>query len=107
MLKFESLNGEPIAVYYNYAMHGVTAGQTGQGQRRHPGATSRYIEDSFDDKVVALWSTGAAGDQNPIYFQQTYDLREIRIKEYATRGVDISNSMPPGGEGLNRKDPQS
>ncbi len=55
---------------------------------------------------MAVWSTGAAGDQNPIYFQQTYDLREIRVKEYATRGIDISNAMPPGGQGLNRKDPK-
>ena len=68
-------------------------------------AASRYVEDSFDDWIVALWSSGAAGDQNPIYFQQTYDLREIRIKDYATRGIDISNAMPPGGEGLDRTDP--
>ena len=53
-----------------------------------------------------MWSTGAAGDQNPVYFQQTYDLREIRIKDYAKRGEDISNSMPPGGQGLNKQDPQ-
>jgi hypothetical protein len=71
-----------------------------------PGATSRYIEDSFDDRIVAVWSSGAAGDQNPIYYQQTYDLREIRVQEYAKRGVDISNAMPPGGEGLDRKNPR-
>ena len=53
-----------------------------------------------------MWWTGASGDQIPIFFQQTYDLREIRIKEYATRGVDISNAMPPGGQGLDRKDPK-
>jgi len=47
----------------------------------------------------------SAGDQNPVYFQQTYDLRDIRIKDYAKRGEDISNSMPPGGQGLNRNDP--
>src|ERR1019366_3132307 len=46
----------------------------------------------------------AAGDQNPIYFQQTFDLRDIRIKDYAKRGIDISNAMPPGGQGLNKKD---
>ena len=49
--------------------------------------------------VVALWTSGAAGDQNPIYFDQTYELRDIRIKDYAKRGEDISNSMPPGGHG--------
>lgn len=105
VIKFESLTGEPIAVYYNYAMHGVTVGQLDLVSADAPGTTSKYIEDSFDDKIVALWSSGAAGDQNPLYYQQTYDLREIRIQDYAKRGVDISNSMPPGGQGLNKKDP--
>ena len=106
VLKFETLTGQPIAVYYNYAVHAVLAGQLDQVSGDIPGAASRYIEDSLDDGVVAVWSTGAAGDQNPIYFQQTYDLREIRIKDYATRGIDISNSMPPGGEGLDRQNPR-
>jgi hypothetical protein len=105
VIKFESLSGEPLAVYYNYAMHGVAAGQLDLVSGDAPGTTSKYIEDSFDDKIVAVWSSGAAGDQNPVYFQQTYDLREIRIKDYAKRGQDISNSMPPGGQGFNRKDP--
>jgi hypothetical protein len=106
VIKFETLGGEPIAVYYNYAMHGVAAGQLDLVSGDAPGTTSKYIEDTFDGKIVALWSSGASGDQNPIYYQQTYDLREIRIKEYASRGIDISNSMPPGGQGLNKKDPQ-
>ena len=105
VIKIESLNGDPIAVYYNYAMHAVTVGQLDQVSADAPGTTSHYIEDSFDDKIVALWSSGAAGDQNPIYFQQTFDLRDIRIKDYAKRGIDISNAMPPGGEGLNKSDP--
>jgi len=105
VLKVEGLDGSPIAVYYNYAVHAVVAGQLDQISADIPGAVSRYVEDSFDDRIVALWSSGAAGDQNPIYYQQTYDLREIRIKDYATRGVDISNAMPPGGEGLDRSNP--
>jgi neutral ceramidase len=105
VVTFETDAGEPIAVYYNYAVHGVITGQLDQISGDIPGATSRYIEDSFDDRIVAVWSNGAGGDQNPIYYQQTYDLREIRIKDYAKRGVDISNAMPPGGEGLDRKNP--
>ena len=105
VLKFESLGGEPLAVYFNYAVHGVIAGQLDQISGDIPGASERYIEDAFGGSVVAVWSTGASGDQNPIYFQQTYDLREIRIKEYAKRGVDISNAMPPGGQGLDRNNP--
>jgi hypothetical protein len=105
VLKFESLGGEPLAVYFNYAVHGVIAGQLDQISGDIPGASERYIEDAFGGSVVAVWSTGASGDQNPIYFQQTYELREIRIKDYAKRGVDISNAMPPGGQGLDRNDP--
>jgi hypothetical protein len=105
-IRFESLSGEPIAVYYNYAMHAVITGTLDLVSGDIPGASSRYIESALGGKAVALWSEGAAGDQNPIYFQQTYDLREIRIKDYAKRGIDISNSMPPGGQGLDRSNPE-
>jgi neutral ceramidase len=105
VVRFETLDGAPIAVYYNYAVHGVVVGQLDMVSGDIPGATSRYIEESFDDDIVAVFSSGAAGDQNPIYFQQTYDLRQIRIDDYAKRGQDISNAMPPGGQGLDRQDP--
>ena len=106
VVSFETTNGEPIAVYYNYACHAVVTGNTDMLSGDWPGAASRYIEDSFDDKIVALFSVGAQGDQNPLYFQQTFDLRDIRIKDFAARGQDISNAMPPGGQGLNKQDPR-
>jgi neutral ceramidase len=106
VLAFETPAGDPIAVYYNYAVHGVIGGQLDEVSGDIPGASSRYIEESLGDDVVALWSLGAAGDQNPIFFQQTYDLRKIRIAAYARRGEDISNSMPPGGTGLDRNNPE-
>ena len=104
---FETPDNKPIAVYYNYAMHGVISGMFDMVSGDVPGAASRYIEHHFDNEIVAVWSTGACGDQNPVYYQQTYDLRNIRIKEYARKGIDISNSMPPGGEGLDRNDPST
>lgn len=104
-ITFEALDGTPIAVYYNYAMHAVIMGQSDMISGDVPDATSRYIEESFDNDIIAVWSEGACGDQNPIYFQQTFDLRDIRIKDYAKRGEDISNSMPPGGVGLDRNNP--
>jgi hypothetical protein len=61
-----------------------------------PGAASRYLEESLARRGGAVTS-GAAGDQNPIYFNQTYELRDIRIADFARRGEDISNAMPPGG----------
>ena len=106
VVKFETTAGEPIAVYYNYAVHAVITGTLDMVSGDIPGATSRYLEKHFDNKIVALWSEGASGDQNPIFFQQTYDLRAIRIKEFAKRGTDIRNAMPPGGQGLDRNDPE-
>lgn len=107
LVSFEDLDGKPIAVYYNYAMHAVTNGMLDRISADYPGAASAYIEESLGDDVVAVFSNGAAGDQNPRYFDQTYQLREIRIQDYAERGEDISNAMPPGGEGLDRDDPQT
>ncbi|MXO66421.1 neutral/alkaline non-lysosomal ceramidase N-terminal domain-containing protein [Altericroceibacterium endophyticum] len=106
VLQFTRPDGSPIAVYYNYAVHGVLTGMLDKVSGDIPGASSRYIEQSLGDGAVALWSMGAAGDQNPIYFQQTYDLRQIRIDDFAARGEDISNTMPPGGKGLDKSDPE-
>lgn len=106
VVRFESLSGAPIAIYYNYGVHAVLAGNLDMVSADLPGAASNYIEDSLGDDVVAVYSNGAAGDQNPIFFQQTYDLRAIRVKDYAARGEDISNAMPPGGTGMDRSNPR-
>ena len=106
VVSFQTLAGEPIGVYYNYAMHAVLTGQMDMVSADYPGAASTYLEDTMGEGSVAVFSSGAAGDQNPIFFNQTYELREIRIEEYASRGVDIANAMPPGGEGLVRDDPK-
>ncbi len=106
VVRFETLGGEPIAVYYNYAVHAVLTGTLDMISGDIPGSTSRYIEESLGGNAVALFASGAAGDQNPIYFNQTYELRAIRIADYAKRGEDISNAMPPGGTGLDRNNPK-
>jgi hypothetical protein len=106
VLTFETPVGEPIAVYYNYGVHAVVTGNLDMISADIPGAVSNYVEESLGPGTVAVYSTGAAGDQNPIYFQQTYDLRQIRIEDYARRGEDISNSMPPGGQGMDRSNPR-
>ncbi|MBO9519333.1 MAG: neutral/alkaline non-lysosomal ceramidase N-terminal domain-containing protein [Porphyrobacter sp.] len=106
VMAFVDPMGTPIAVYYNYGVHAVVTGNLDLISADIPGATSNYIEESLGPDVVAVWSTGAAGDQNPVYFQQTYDLRQLRIEDYARRGEDISNAMPPGGQGMDRSDPR-
>ncbi|MEN3747350.1 neutral/alkaline non-lysosomal ceramidase N-terminal domain-containing protein [Sphingomonas sp. HF-S3] len=106
VVRFETPAGAPIAIYYNYGVHAVLTGNLDMVSADLPGATSNYIEESLGDDVVAVYSNGAAGDQNPIFFQQTYDLRAIRVADYAKRGEDISNAMPPGGTGMDRNNPR-
>ncbi len=103
---FKGMDDKPLAVIYNYAMHSVITGNLDMVSQDFPGKSEAYIESKYGDDFVAVFTSGAAGDQNPIYFQQTFDLRDIRIKEYAARGEDISNRMPPGGQGLDRNNPE-
>jgi hypothetical protein len=68
VVKFESLSGKAIALLMNYAVHSVVAGPdnalvTGD----LAGAVERFVERQFQDEVVALWTMGPAGDQNPRY----------------------------------------
>jgi neutral ceramidase len=69
VLKFETLTGEPIAYYINYAMHPVNLYLGGITSADFPGAASDYIEQIYDGKMVAVFSQGAEGDQNPLYLR--------------------------------------
>lgn len=70
VLKFESPTGEPLAMLMNYAVHATVIGAknsllTGE----LPGATAGFVEDHYkdkNDKFVAVWTSGAAGNQSPV-----------------------------------------
>jgi neutral ceramidase len=69
VVEFLAPNGEPIAAYMDYAMHPVNGFLTGITSADFAGAASRYVEQAFDDKVVAVFVQGASGDQNPLYLR--------------------------------------
>ncbi|MHC4593770.1 MAG: neutral/alkaline non-lysosomal ceramidase N-terminal domain-containing protein [Planctomycetota bacterium] len=72
VIKFETLEGKPIALLVNYAAHGTTMGQDNmQITGDHPGACSRLVEEHFGGDVVVAWTSGAAGDLDPIYAYRT------------------------------------
>jgi hypothetical protein len=72
VVKFETLDGKPIALFVNYAAHGTTMGQDNtQISGDHPGACSRFVEEYFGGDVVVAWTSGAAGDLDPIYAYRT------------------------------------
>ncbi|MBV9081074.1 MAG: neutral/alkaline non-lysosomal ceramidase N-terminal domain-containing protein, partial [Acidobacteriaceae bacterium] len=88
VVRFEDLSGKPIALVINYAVHCVIMGhQNYEITGDFAGATSRFVEAHYlgqaptgdagprlrlrpnekvdGDGMVALWTSGAAGDQNP------------------------------------------
>jgi hypothetical protein len=91
VLKFESLSGKPIAVYINYAMHPVNGYLSGFVSADFPGAATRYIEQAYGDEMVAVFSQGASGDQNPLYLRP------------ATNVMASRTGVPVTGNVLNRE----
>ncbi len=90
VLRFEDMTGKPIAFLINYPVHAVVMGpENYQITGDLAGATSRFVERHYmgedrprsdaghrlrlrseekaaDEGVVAIWTSGAAGDQNPV-----------------------------------------
>jgi len=69
VVEFLGSNGVPIAVYMDYAMHPVNGFLAGITSADFAGAASRYVEQAFDEKAVAVFVQGASGDQNPLYLR--------------------------------------
>jgi neutral ceramidase len=69
VLEFLASDGKPIAVYMDYAMHPVNGWLAGFTSADFAGAASRYVEQAFGDKPVAVFAQGASGDQNPLYLR--------------------------------------
>ena len=101
VITFKSVSGEPIAVYYNYAMHANTMFMSGSISADFPGETSRYIEEYYDNKLVALFSSGAAGDQNPVSVRPMIDAGRSKTEALMKSGKakDIGEAIMMAGMG--------
>ena len=127
VLRFDDLTGKPIAFWINYAVHAVVMGPDNfQITGDIAGATSRFVEQHYlgkdrprsdagsrlrlrpeeraaDEDPVAVWTSGAAGDQNPVSMTtgetSRWSMRSGRILgEAAVRAVrqhqDLSRVAP-------------
>jgi hypothetical protein len=103
VVKFEAMSGKPIALFINYPVHAVVMGpENYQISGDLAGATSRFVEHHFrgkpedaprsdagsglrprpeetvgGDGIVALWTSGAAGDQNPVSVSRGSDFTMV------------------------------
>ena len=110
VLKFESLDGEPIAVYMTYAMHPVNGFLSEIISADFCGAASRHIEQEYRDKIVAVFAQGASGDQNPLYLRASTNVMASRYGARITGGVmtrePIEAPLRDGKVEAHRADPQ-
>ncbi len=79
VLSFIDTDGEPIAVWVNYAIHPVSGYMLGIVSGDVPGAMSRYIEQAFGDDMVAAFSQGTSGDINTLYLRPANNAMASRL----------------------------
>lgn len=80
VVKFETLGGEPLAFFINHGVHSVIMGpDTRQLTGDLAGTASRFVEEYYGNKVVALFTVGPAGDQNSRY--QNWDPNTGKVRE--------------------------
>ena len=119
VLKFADLAGKPIALFINYPVHAVVMGPDNLAVTGDlAGATSRYVEQYFQGKIptrsdagweleagqarqaagegpVAVWTSGAAGDQNPISTDRGEDFTMVEGlgRILGEESVRVANSI--------------
>jgi hypothetical protein len=100
VVKIESLSGQLIAVYMNYAMHANSLFLNGMISGDFPGEAQRYLERTYQG-AIAVWTSGAAGDQNPLYWRADHVVGQARIRaimeaEHVDLGTAIMHAMFTG-----------
>jgi hypothetical protein len=107
VVRFDTAAGEPMALFTNYAVHAVVLGSKNtQLTGDLPGATSRFVEQRYNDKVISLWTPGAGGDQNPVAMGNSPDaqknfnlvdsLGQILGEEIVRVADNIKTAIPQG-----------
>jgi hypothetical protein len=96
VVKFETPAGAPIAILMNYAVHSNS--MTGEPHNMInadiAGNAEKFVEHQYGDKVIALWSMGAAADEYPKF---NWDMGLIDDKTSAYAPGEIQGAMI-GGE---------
>lgn len=87
VITFTGLDGKPIAVYYNYAMHANSMFMSGAISADFPGVASKYIENYYGGHMVAMYTTGAAGDQNPISVMPMKTVSREKAQDLLNKGI--------------------
>ncbi len=69
VLRLDKLDGETLAIVYNFACHPIEGVPSGANTADITGFASTVIEDNLDTGTVALFLQGCGGDINPIAYK--------------------------------------
>lgn len=101
VMRFVTYEGKPIAFFINYPVHNTVMIRNGCGKGGKVGISadlggnvSKYMEE-WQEGCVAIWSSGAAGDLNPVMSNQVYreNLKTGEPEEYYETEGAIPLSM--------------
>ena len=119
VVKFSDMAGKPIALFINYPVHAVVMGADNLAVTGDlAGATSRYVEQYYQGKVatrndagwelevgaeetagsespIVVWTSGAAGDQNPVSMDggEDFTMVEGLGRILGEESVRVANSI--------------
>lgn len=69
ILRIDRMDGQPLAVVYEFACHPILGVPSGGNTADYPGFASRAIEETLGDGCLALFLQGCGGDINPIRYK--------------------------------------
>jgi hypothetical protein len=78
VLRLDKLNGDTLAVVYNFACHPIQGVPNGGNTADFPGFASKVIEDNLGNGAMALFLQGAGGDINPVLYKDVSHPRDSR-----------------------------
>jgi hypothetical protein len=70
VLRLDRMNGQTLAVVYNFACHPIQGAPSGGNTADMTGYASQTIEDGLGDGAIALFLQGCAGDINPVSYKE-------------------------------------
>ncbi|MBM3861580.1 MAG: hypothetical protein FJ395_18300 [Verrucomicrobia bacterium] len=76
LLRLDKLNGQPLAVIYNFAVHPIQGVPSRGNTADITGFASKAIEDDLGDSALALFLQGACGDINPVRYKDVHNPRD-------------------------------
>lgn len=78
VMKWEDYDGNLIAAFLNYCCHGTCAftrrdvdGKI-KTSPEFMGYACNYVQERYGGTPVIIWSSGAAGDQNPLFSSEGF-----------------------------------